>query len=205
MRPTQVLFAEHRIIEQVLNCLEQMAEQAASQHTTDWSAAVRSLDFFRNFADRCHHGKEEDQLFPMLESKGFSRALGPTGVMLREHDQGRHLMQAIHESVAHAAKGDAAARGRFITSARAYVELLRQHIGKEDHCLFPMADQILTADDQQSLMHSFDEKEQSDIGTGEHEKYLALADQLADQFGVPRAGQEAVAVATHCCHHHATK
>ena len=89
MKPTEILSGEHRVIEQVLTCLERIAEQCAAEGRLDRTSAEQALEFFRNFADRCHHGKEEVHLFPALEAKGFPRDGGPTGVMLHEHDQGR--------------------------------------------------------------------------------------------------------------------
>ena len=55
----------------------------------------RAVDFIRNFADRTHHGKEEDNLFPALEQHGMPRQGGPVGVMLDEHDQGRGLVSTL--------------------------------------------------------------------------------------------------------------
>ena len=66
MLPTEVLQQEHRIIEQVLSCLEKLVEQARSGGGLDRSAASRAIEFFRTFADGCHHRKEDDFLFPMM-------------------------------------------------------------------------------------------------------------------------------------------
>ena len=71
MKPTEILSGEHRIIEQVLDCLEKMAQNCAAGGRLDKPSAEQALDFFRNFADRCHHGKEETHLFPAMEAKGF--------------------------------------------------------------------------------------------------------------------------------------
>ena len=69
------------MIEQVLDCLEQMANQCERAGRLDPGPARDAVTFFRAFADRCHHGKEEQQLFPMLEDRGFSPEAGPTAVM----------------------------------------------------------------------------------------------------------------------------
>ncbi len=50
-----------------------------------------------------------------------------------------------------------------------------------------MADQTLTEDDQQRLLEAFQHVEHEHMGLGTHEKYLLLADQLAERFGVARA------------------
>lgn len=199
MRPTEVLSNEHRVIEQVLNCLDKIVDQSACNGPLDWAAARQIVDFFRNFADRCHHGKEEQHLFPLLEAKGFSRKLGPTGVMLHEHDQGRAHVQCMATATEDGSRGDSSARDRFGAHAQAYIQLLREHIRKEDHCLFPMADQLLTVHDQQLLMRSFEQVEHEDMEV-DHQKYLDLANELADRFGVPRARIDMANSPVQCCH-----
>lgn len=193
MLPTDVLKSEHRVIEQVLNCLEMIAERAERGYF-DRDAAADAIDFLRNFADRCHHGKEEMQLFPLLEEKGFDRENGPTGVMCDEHIEGRALISGMAEGVASTA--DHAAK-LFADHASAYIELLRVHINKEDHCLFTMADRTLTAADQEALMARFDKVEAEDMGHGTHEKYLRIADALAERYGVAKITQSCGC----CCGH----
>src|SRR5262245_60786760 len=99
MKATDILMDEHRVIEQVLNCLEKLADRCEAGETLDNTSASEALPFFRNFADRCHHGKEEGHLFPLLEARGFSRQGGPTGVMLHEHEEGRGLLTAMARAV----------------------------------------------------------------------------------------------------------
>ena len=187
MKPTEILSGEHRIIEQVLDCLEIMAQSCAAEGRLDKTSAEQALDFFRNFADRCHHGKEETHLFPAMEAKGFPRQGGPTGVMLSEHEQGRVHVRGMADAIEGAATGESEAVARFVAHARGYVGLLREHIEKEDHCLFTMADQTLTEDDQQRLLEAFAHVEHEHMGLGTHEKFLKVADELTDRFGVPRA------------------
>lgn len=184
MRTTDILSQEHRVIEQVLSCLE--ASLKDPDHF-DCGAASKMLDFFRNFADRCHHGKEEDRLFPRMEARGFSPSFGPTAVMRFEHEQGRKFMANMASAIRGCQRGDTGAFDAYKKAATSYVDLLRAHIHKEDCCLFPLANQFLKDGDDAELLKQFDEAEHADGFEGEHEKYLALADELAEQFGVCRS------------------
>jgi len=186
MKPTEILSNEHRVIEQVLDCLERMIEEAHSQEKLDGEAAKQAVEFFRMFADRCHHGKEEVHLFPAMEAKGFSRDEGPTSVMLYEHEQGRAAVRGMDESIEAAADGEANAVRRFAEHGRRYIDLLRPHIEKEDHCLYTMANQAFSEEDQQDLLAKFQKVESEEMGTGTHEKYVRVANDLADRFGVAR-------------------
>jgi hemerythrin-like domain-containing protein len=200
MKATDILMSEHRVIEQVLGCLEALARQALADGKLDGASARQALDFFRHFADGCHHGKEERHLFPLMEFRGFPREGGPTGVMLHEHEEGRRHIRAMAEAVESAAAGDGAAVGRFADRVQSYARLLREHIFKEDNRLFPMANHALRGGDQEALLKSFGRVEQQEMGEGTHEKYLRLADELAERCSVPK---QSTPVDCCACSHHA--
>jgi len=195
MKPTDILSAEHRVIEQVLQCLDAIARQGVAGGALDKASAEDAIAFLRNFADRCHHGKEETHLFPAMEAKGYSPECGPTAVMRLEHEQGRAHIRAMAEAVEAASAGDQAALARFAQHARGYIGLLEGHIQKEDHCLFSMANQAFSEADQRELLARFERVEAEEMGEGTHEKYLAIANALAERYGVSRA-----AAAAHSCH-----
>lgn len=200
MRPTDILMQEHRVIEQVLDCLEAMASSAESHSELDQQDAKSVIDFFRNFADKCHHGKEEECLFPLLEKKGFSREKGPTGVMIQEHETGRQQVRGMEVALDAVEAGNPAATADYVTHARAFITLLREHIQKEDHCLFQMADKALDESEQSQLIEAFDHAEH-DMGTGTHEKYLEVAANLAKKYGIQTQATDAV-TGSGCCGHH---
>jgi hemerythrin-like domain-containing protein len=168
-RATEALSAEHRVIETVLDALEKLVEAGESSAPADWRKA---LDFLRNFADKCHHLKEENLFFPALEEHGIPREGGPIGMMLAEHSEGRGYVRAM------AAALEAVDREVLTRVAAAYIRLLRQHIAKEDEVLFQMADSVLSAEEQQRLLRDVEEHELKEIGVGFHEKYLRIAREL---------------------------
>lgn len=188
MRATEILSREHRVIEQVLDCIVEMARLAERERKLDPDAARQAVYFFRTFADSCHHAKEEAELFPAMERRGFSPQMGPTAVMRSEHEQGRRLVGRIEASIDAAARGHALALEEFAEATRRYECLLRAHIEKEDHCLFPMADQALDAAEQLALVERFDEVERRDPQAGTHERCLRIADELARRFEVAGCG-----------------
>jgi hemerythrin-like domain-containing protein len=187
MQPTEVLKAEHRVIERVLGCLERIAEDCAEERRLDALPALQALDFLQTFADGCHHHKEEDILFPALEAKGFPARMGPLGQMRAEHAEGRRHVRAMAAAVEDAALGDPDCVDAFVTHARTYARLLRDHILKEDECLFPMAEVALSGDDRRELGAAFGRAEDGDLHAGTHERYLEIAEQLSERFGVDRA------------------
>lgn len=188
MRPTEILSSEHRVIEIGINCLEKISEKANQDNRLDKESAEQAVDFIRNFADRCHHGKEENQLFVLLEEKGMPAEGGPTGQMKHEHEQGRAFVSGMAENIDDASDGNAEALTRFVQNAQGYIQLLRDHIKKEDNILFPMADRMLGSDDQENLLAAFETVETEHMGHGTHDKYLRIVQSLADKYGVSKAG-----------------
>ncbi len=183
MQPTEVLTREHRVIEQVLGCLLKLADHAERDKRLDDEAARQAIDFLRGYADAWHHGKEEERLFPMMEARGIDPGAGPTGVMRAEHKLGRRHIGEMERSIDGAAGGQTADLQRFVDNARAYVVLLRQHIDKEDHCLFPIADRVLSDDDRRELGRQFDQAEREGGGSATTRRFLAIAESLAQRLG----------------------
>lgn len=173
-KPADVLKAEHRAIERVLDALDRLR----SAERIDRSLWLKVIDFLRNFADGCHHAKEERELFPRLERARIAREGGPIGCMLDEHDYGRTLVGRMHAVLDAAAAGDAVAASSIRQTAAAYVALLRQHIWKEDNVLFAMADRVLGPDEQRELAEEFERTERAGQNAGRHEHYLRVAEEL---------------------------
>ncbi|GMU21679.1 MAG: hypothetical protein AMXMBFR13_17690 [Phycisphaerae bacterium] len=187
MKATDIMKAEHRTIERVLECLAKASAQVEAPDVLDGDSIRKLLEFFRDFADRCHHDKEEKRFFPVARHRGVGCPPGDIDILLDEHEQGRSHVRAMAEALSEAEQGDASAKARFRENARQYIALLSEHIRKEDDCLFPTADNLLTADDQESLTHAFEAIEREEMGTGTHERLHALADELCKKWSVPTA------------------
>lgn len=153
---------EHEVILRALALLERLGERLEAGRPVDRKALSWLVDFFRTFADRCHHGKEEQHLFPALERHGVPREGGPLGVMLQEHEEGRGLVRVM-------AQGDERLTAEAI---RGYLALLRAHIDKENGVLFPLAEQVLPEEERRALVHAFQAVEQAVVGPGVHERLL---------------------------------
>ena len=149
---TQMLRAEHRLILEVASVLERALDAGGGDHDTLGDCVA----FFRLFADACHHGKEEDLLFPALEHEGMPVDGGPIAVMLYEHGIGREFISRMAEALP--GSGDDAAGAAEVTEAgRGYIELIRAHIAKEDGILFEMADGMVVGPACKDLCSAYDE------------------------------------------------
>jgi hemerythrin-like domain-containing protein len=175
---TAILRKEHDAILKMLNASERAARRINSGEEVEAETLEGLIEFFRLFADQCHHGKEEDLLFPLLESRGLPRHGGPTGVMLHEHEQGRALIRQMVESVEALKGGARTGAARWAQAASGYIDLLRSHIDKENNILFVMAENMLTREEQQQLAAEFDRVEIEKMGAGTHERLHAKMEKL---------------------------
>jgi hemerythrin-like domain-containing protein len=101
----------------------------------------QSIEFTKNFMLVCHHGKEEETLFPALERQGMPREGGPIARMIFEHGIAKELAAKLEGSSRnYQATGDSAG---LVADIRSYVEHVSAHIAKENLRLFMMADMIL--------------------------------------------------------------
>lgn len=187
MTATDILYEEHRVIMKVLACLEKMILEIDAEGKLNTDAAANAIDFFRNFADRCHHAKEEDRLFIVMEDHGIPRENGPIGVMLDEHVEGRRCVRGMAQAIDEASgetQETPAALLKFREHAGDLIALLSAHIQKEDQVLFPMADQALDEQAAETLLHDFRDIE-ADAGGKRHQHYIDIAKQLCEQYQIP--------------------
>ncbi len=179
MKATEQLKAEHEGIRLMLGILDEICRRAESSEAVNLQHVESILEFLRVFVDRCHHGKEEAILFPALESVGIPKEGGPIGQMLAEHEQGRQLVREIGQTLPTGKREEWAAATRFCDICRKYIELLTQHIQKENEVLFVMADMRLSEIQQEKLFDEFEKLEEEKIGLGKHEEFHRLLDELA--------------------------
>lgn len=184
MRTTQELSDEHKAVLVALEIMEKVEDALEARREGAPEHMEELLDFFRGFVDRCHHAKEEEILFPELERHGLPREGGPIGVMLAEHDSGRRHVRNMAEGLERLRRGDAAGLQEIRGDAEAYRDLLRAHIEKEEQVLFPMADQVVTAEEAEQVRARFEAVERDQVGPGQHIAYHAMLDRLRKTYGV---------------------
>ena len=188
MKATDILMAEHRIIERVLDSLDTAVERLARGHRVRPGFFLDVADFSTHFADGCHHRKEEGVLFPAMEQHGVPAEDGPIQIMLDEHEEGRAYIRRLRDAARRFESGNEAAVHDLVPAARGYAALLREHIAKEDDMLFPMAAEVIPETSFEEIARGFDRVEHDDAGPHAHTQLLALARRLEEEMS-PRLGR----------------
>ncbi len=174
--PTEQLRDEHELVLIVVEAMQREVAGIERTGRVHRERVAQMVDFARGFTDGCHHAKEETLLFPALEAR--SAAAAPVSVMLNEHAAGRDAIRAIEVALPDA-DTSAGARAAVVENLALYVRLLRSHIGKENAVLFPLAERILSVQEQEMLARDFERVEAAPPGAAAHKRYHEMAHTLA--------------------------
>jgi len=175
MKPIGPLMWEHRIIEQMVPVLEEEISRMKKTGKADPRFIVSAVDFFRTYADRTHHGKEEDILFKLLESKMLDEIHAATMEELREeHEYARATVGRLLEGRDMWLRGDDGAIDHIGAALKALAELYPAHIEKEDKRFFYPVMTYVSDEEQDQMLESFHRFDRAMI----HERYKDLLGEL---------------------------
>lgn len=172
------LMIEHRLIEQMLAIVEEELGRAEKTSSIDPLFVDQAVDFIRVYADRTHHGKEEEIMFRDLAEKKMSA--GDRHLMaelIAEHIFGRTTTRSLVEANTRYRQGDKSALLDIMLALRTLVDFYPKHIEKEDRVFFPAVRAYLTEAEDQAMLTEFRDFDRLMI----HEKYQAVVTGLQKQ------------------------
>ncbi|HBB37112.1 MAG: Cytoplasmic protein [Candidatus Moranbacteria bacterium GW2011_GWC1_45_18] len=176
MKPIAELAAEHGPIKLMLRVLEKICKKIEAGEAVPVEHLERAVVFIREFADKCHHGKEENLLFPAMKEKQIADEISLIEELIEEHKAARNFARGMAEGI------EAKNLGRFSENARGYISLLDRHIDKENNVLFPMADTSLSEEKKNELEAGFENVEKNVVGVGRHKELQGLIHQLKEIY-----------------------
>ncbi len=179
MRPTDTLAREHSLAILVTKAAEQ--EVRYMRDTGEYRPDVvdELVDFFEYFTEGCHDPKEEHLLFARLHLRGLPDDTGILAEFYREHQEFHSRLRDIEHwlrTMKKTGDGDAA---ELAAQLDAYLKLMRSHVAHEEEILFPMANELLTDEDQKELAFGFDSIECEEVAVGVRQRYSELAQMLS--------------------------
>jgi hemerythrin-like domain-containing protein len=178
MKPRGLLMIEHRLIEKTLKLAERESERVrAGRVDTVFIDTV--VDFIRTYADRTHHGKEEDILFRELAKKPLSSS-DAAGMkeLIAEHATARRVTGELVKANADFLAGHEGSRPVILEKLQFLTDFYPKHIAKEDKRFFPDTEKYFSAAELDVLLERFNEFDRRMI----HEKYERVYAALAKRF-----------------------
>jgi len=173
MMPIGPLMIEHRLIERMIRVIGENMKKIETEERVERSFIETVVDFIRTYADRCHHGKEEDILFRELKKKNISAE--HTKIMeelIQEHVWGRNTTGALVSAHRKYLGGDASQLPEIISLLAHLVDFYPRHIEKEDRHFFLPVMEYFSQEERDGLLREGFEFDQKLI----HEKYKGVVE-----------------------------
>lgn len=176
MKPIGPLMWEHRLIEKMLVSMMRHIDQVEKTKKVNPLIIDMAADFVRTYADRTHHGKEEEILFRDLAKKNLTPDLKKTmQELLDEHVWGRKTTAALVAAKEKYLQGDEEKIPEIISIARELGNFYPKHIEKEDKHFFYPCQEYFSTDEQGKMLAEFWEFDRKMI----HEKYNKVYDEYS--------------------------
>ena len=177
MQARGLLMVEHRVIDRMIAVMAGRIEPIRQEGDLDPLFVDRAVDFIRTYADRTHHGKEEDILFRDLKARPLSSELRrQMDELVQDHQWARETTRHLIEANARYHSGDGGALSDIAETLQALVDFYPKHIQKEDEIFFPVARAYFTQEEDQAMLREFWEFDRRMI----HEKYRAVVEELEE-------------------------
>ncbi|MCG7843883.1 MAG: rubredoxin [Methanomassiliicoccales archaeon] len=175
MLPIAPLMIEHRTIERMAAVMQEQAERLGTGGELDHRFIPAVVDFMRTYADRTHHGKEEDILFRALKSKRLSgdhrRILEQ---LERDHVQAREMVGKLNSIGMSHAEGRPSAAYEASMLMKDLVDLYHRHIEMEDQRFFVPVMDYFSPEERDAMLAAFMDFDSRMI----HEKYAKVVEGL---------------------------
>ena len=174
---TESLRKDHKLIEKVLQALDATIKLLKDGKQIPEDILLPTIDFTQNFTDICHHGKEEEALFPALEKAGMPSHMGPIRMMIIDHQRTKTISKKIGEtSKKYLETNDSI---DLILALEVYVQHVTEHLWKENNRLFMMAEARLNhaAKDVNKNLRDVEERKLKELGKTRSD-YEILIDDL---------------------------
>jgi len=162
----------------MLSVIGEVLGKIESKHSVDPLFVDTAVDFIRVYADRTHHGKEEDILFRELNHKTLSEEdCKIMKELIDEHIFGRQTTKALVEANTRYRNGDETALNEIAGNLKTLIEFYPRHIEKEDKVFFPSSRYYFTDEEDHAILAEYWEFDRKMI----HERYKKVVEGFENQ------------------------
>ncbi len=172
----EALKVEHELILSTFVIVDDIMKSQKHSDEIKIKYANEFLYFINVFCNKCHLGKEETMLFPMLIDKGVHHQDGLIGIMDQDHINAKEIAKKIKLTI------ESKNMDSLCKNIKAYSAFIGAHLAKEDNVLYPMADKLLNEKTQNELFDNFLIYEEDVVGHGIHAQLHKMIDQWIIEF-----------------------
>lgn len=174
---------EHENIRRMLKVARNLSYRVLTNGDYSIDDLPKVIDFVRNYADKHHHGKEEDILFETM-SKELTKLANSGAItgMYIEHDNGRLYMMNLDKAVDELRNGNDEARLDVIANLICYADLLDRHIEKENTAMYKFAETSLSDEAKKYVEDEAMAIEEQATKDGVQDKYVKILEELEEKY-----------------------
>lgn len=176
-KPTDILKKDHRAINNVIKILELCAKRLEENKNLDSDILQGSIDLIKNFVHKYHRRKEESVLLKIIGKKTMLWGLGDIAPLLYEHDEGAEYVRSAAEELENSVKKgtkDKKSKKALLKNIYGYSSLLSSHLFQEEKKLYPMIEMVLTKQERENIVRSFEYLDNAMVKIGDKERYNNL-------------------------------
>jgi len=180
MKAIEILSREHRLVWRLLQCLRRLVEDTRFGVVPGRSATEEVLSLFEWFVESSHQDKEEQHLFPRLLARSGLDERRRLERLFDDHAAERRRLMGMRLHVEGACQGSSISLDRFAAHAWTYMRLQRDHVVEEDRFVLPLAEALLSPEDDRLIVHGFEQVDARFRHVGDVEgRVAALCEDLA--------------------------
>ena len=182
MKATEDLMYEHKAIKLILSVMSNISESIKDKKVFYTNDVEKIVDFLSVYVDKCHRNKEEAVFYPALLMTKYPTEEMPVGMLINEHKIGKGYLDEITCCVENCKIGSTFSCERIADCMANYVQLIQDHILKEENDYFPLANKALSVEAQKEISKQFQLINDEFVGLDIHTRYDELLKSMESKY-----------------------
>ncbi len=179
--PTELLSREHAMLTRILLAMDNVANAAAEDMSTDVSPINRATDMIKRVVIDHHSKFEEENIYPKFEGNDLLSSL--TEIMEDQHDQAERINQALSDLTKSGKINDESDLDELLILCGSLKDMLTAHAAWEESVLFPAMYDLCPQDFMSQLKSKLDDAERQLLGDRGPEALYEDLDRLEEECG----------------------
>ena len=182
MTPTENLIKEHKKINELLDIMSKIALKIKLNDVFYPNDVEEIVNYLLIIIENSHHGKEDDVFYPELISSGIAKDTAPLSIINYEHTISKSYLKDISSCVVNCKIGNDFSGELLADSLTNYVVVIKNHIQREEEVIFPIANEVLSAEKQYEISQRFEDIEQKYFSKSLNDQYTTLLNKLKIKY-----------------------
>jgi len=179
MKPTEELMYEHKAIKLMLDIMNKISDSIKENKVFYTNDVEKIVNYLSVYVDKCHRSKEEVFFRALLLSKYPTESIG---MIINEHSMGKAYLNEITSCVVTCKLGSSFSCERISDCMINYVQLIQNHMQREENDFFALANKALSDEAQSEISKQFKLINDEFVGPDIHTRYDELLKSMQNKY-----------------------